>query len=322
MPRSLRSHLIALFVLGSPLAAHAQLNGHNSLGDFGMLSGSQPAPGLYLASFYYRYDSNLLRDKNGDRVTLSSEDPGSIGVNAFAPIFRWVSDVQILGANYGVMAVLPFANIALAAPVFGFNLRTGTALGDLYLQPVDLGWHTDRADFTAGIGLYAPTGRYEDGADDNTGLGMWSFEFHGGATVFFDEQRSWHLATTAFYETHSDTKDSEQRVGDLLTLEGGFGKSFKDGTVSVGAAYYAQWKVTDDDFGIDLDIDFEIPELSVGKHRVFGLGPELTVPVATSDRLIAFVNVRYMWESGARTKTQGTSLVITATFPIPSISIN
>ncbi len=31
-------------------------------------------------------------------------------------------------------------------------------------------------------------GRYEDGADDNTGLGMWSFELFGGATVFFDEQ--------------------------------------------------------------------------------------------------------------------------------------
>ena len=315
---TLRAHLIALLVLGSPLAAHAQLNGHNSLGDFGLLSGSQPGPGLYFASFYYRYDSDLLRDQNGDRVTLSPQDPGSIGVNAFAPILSWVTDVQILGANYGAMAVLPFANIALAAPVLGFDLRTGTALGDLYLQPVNLGWHRDRADFTAGIGLFAPTGRYEDGADDNTGLGMWSFELSGGATVFFDEPKSWHVAMTAFYETHGDTKDSEQRVGDLLSIAGGFGKSFKDGTVSVGAAYYAQWKVTDDDFGIDL----QIPGLSVGKHKVFGLGPELTVPVATGDKLIAFVNARYMWESGARTKTEGTSFVITATFPIPSISIN
>ena len=311
---TLRAHLIVLLVLGSPLAAHAQLNGHNSLGDFGLLSGSQSAPGLYLTSFYYRYDSDLLRDQNGDRVTLSPQDPGSIGVNAFAPVLSWVTDVQILGANYGAMAVLPFANIALAAPVLGFDLRTGTALGDLYLQPVTLGWHRDRADFIVGIGLFAPTGRYEDGADDNTGLGMWSFELSGGATVFFDEQKSWHVATTAFYEIHGGTKDSEQRVGDLLSLEGGFGKSFKDGTLNVGAAYYAQWKVTEDDFGI--------PGLSFGKHRVFGLGPELTVPVATRDKLIAFVNARYMWESGARAKTEGTSLVITATFPIPSISIN
>ena len=291
---TLRAHLIALLVLGSPLAAHAQLNGHNSLGDFGLLSGSQPAPGFYLATFYNRYDSDLLRDRNGDPVTLSPEDPGSIGVNAFAPILWWVTDVRILGANYGAMAVLPFANIALAAPVLGFDLRTGTALGDLYLQPVNLGWHRDRADFTAGIGLFAPTGRYEDGADDNTGLGMWSFELYGGATVFFDEQRSWHVATTAFYETHGDTKDSNQRVGNLLSLEGGFGRSFKEGTVSVGAAYYAQWKVTDDDFGID----FEIPGLSVGKHKVFGLGPDLTLPLAMGDKLIAFVNARYMWESG------------------------
>ena len=77
--------------------------------------------------------------------------------------------------------------------------------------------------------------------------------------------------------------------------------------------------MTDDDFGIDLEM---IPGLSVGKHKVFGLGPELTVPVATGDKLIAFVNARFMWEWGARTKTEGTSFVITATFPIPSISIN
>ena len=27
----------------------AQMNGHNALGDFGVLSGSQPAPGFYAA---------------------------------------------------------------------------------------------------------------------------------------------------------------------------------------------------------------------------------------------------------------------------------
>ncbi len=317
-PESLRARLIALLVLCSPVAAHAQLNGHNSLGDFGLLSGSQPAPGFYLAAFYNRYDSDLLRDRNGDPLTLSPDDPGSIGVNAFVPVLYWVTDAKILGANYGAMAFLPFANIALAAPILGFDLRTGTALGDLYLRPVDLGWHRERADFKAGIGLFAPIGRYEDGADDNTGLGMWSFELFGGATVFFDEQRSWHVATTAFYETHGDIKDSDQRVGDLLTLEGGIGKSFKEGTISVGAAYFAQWKVTADEFGLD----FELPGTFIGKHRVFGVGPDLTLPLVLGDKLIAIVNARYFWESGARTKTEGTTLAINVTFPIPSVSIN
>ena len=35
---------------------------------------------------------------------------------------------------------------------------------------------TPRSDATVAYGLYIPTGRYEDGADNNTGLGMWARE--------------------------------------------------------------------------------------------------------------------------------------------------
>jgi hypothetical protein len=45
-------------------------------------------------------------------------------------------------------------------------------------------------------------------------------------------------------------------------------------------------------------------------------GPDVTLPVATKTKLIALVNVRYLWETGARIKTEGQSLVVTATFPV------
>ncbi|MGI9626799.1 MAG: SphA family protein [Longimicrobiales bacterium] len=299
--------------------ADGQFNGHNSLGDFGLLSGSQPDPGFYTAAFYYRYGADMVRDRNGDGLSLPlAMDPSEIAVDAFAPILWYVSDKKVLGANYGFMAVLPIATISLDVPVLGVGQDTGAGLGDIYLQPVNLGWHRDRADFTAGVGVFAPTGRYEVDAEDNTGLGMWSFELYGGATVFFDQEKTWHLATTAFWETHSSKKDSDAKVGDILSLEGGFGKSFLQGALSVGAAYYAQWKLTEDDFGLD----FSLPGGSIiGKHKVLGLGPELTVPIATGDKLIALINARYLWELGARTKTEGYGLAITATFPIPSIPI-
>ena len=86
------------------------------------------------------------------------------------------------------------------------------------------------------------------------------------------------------------------------------------GAANVGLAYYAQWKVTEDDLGIDLD-------LAIGKHRVYGVGPELTFPIATKKKLIGFLNARYLWETGARTTLQGNSFVLTATFPIPSIPL-
>jgi hypothetical protein len=51
---------------------------------------------------------------------------------------------------------------------------------------------------------------------------------------------------------------------------------------------------------------------------VYGVGPDVTLPIATKKKLISLVNVRYLWETGARVKTQGQSLVVTAMFPVPS----
>ena len=273
---SLSVTIVLAFVLSSE--ARAQLNGHNSLGDFGVLSGSLPDPGFYATGFYSRYTSNKVVNRNGDRVTFSPDMPGDIGVNAFAGQLWYVSNKKILGANYSVLAVVPLANAALEVPILGLQAETGTAFGDIYLRPVNLGWHTKRVDYTAGIGLFAPTGRYDVDAADNIGLGMWTFELFAGATVFFDEAKSWHFATTAFYETHTDKKDTEVRVGDILSLEGGFGKSFLEGALSVGVAYYAQWKISGDDFGIN----FQLPGGPlIGKHRTFAAGPDLTVPIAT-----------------------------------------
>jgi hypothetical protein len=43
----------------------------------------------------------------------------------------------------------------------------------------------------------------------------------------------------------------------------------------------------------------------LGKHRVSGFGPDVTLPIATKSKLIALVNIRYFWEAGARVKTEG-----------------
>jgi len=77
--------------------------------------------------------------------------------------------------------------------------------------------------------------------------------------------------------------------------------------------------VTDDQVGRDLGDSLEGRRL--GKHRVFGIGPEVTVPIATGSKLIAVLNARYFWEAGARTTLEGQNLVITATFPIPSVRL-
>lgn len=110
----------------------------------------------------------------------------------------------------------------------------------------------------------------------------------GGGTYYFDEAKSRHFSTLAAYEFHSEKDGTDIRVGDILTLDGGLGKSFMEGAASVGLAYYARWKVTDDDFGGDLDL----------KKTLFG-----------------FMNVRYLWEFDVQNSVEGNILVVTLSFP-------
>jgi hypothetical protein len=208
---------------------------------------------------------------------------------------------------------------ALESPILGLASNADTGFTDLYIQPINLGWHTDRADFITGLGVYAPTGSYDPDASDNLGLGMWSFEFFAGTTIYFDKAKTWHFATTAYYETHTEKEDTDIKVGDILTLEGGLGKSFMGGALSVGIAYYAQWKVTDDDLGQELEA--LLGGWKLGKHRGFGVGPEVTIPIATKSKLIGLVTARYFWETGVRSSLEGNTFVINVTFPIPSVPI-
>jgi hypothetical protein len=322
MKRATTIGSILCVALLAPAPALAQLNGSHVPGDFGVQAGSQPQPGFYASLFFVKYDTDTLKGRDGDTVTLSPGSPGSIGTTALAPILWYVSDVKVFGANYGVMAVPAWANASLEAPAFEFGRTVDTGVADMLIRPLDLGWHTSRTDVSAGFQFYAPTGRYTRGASDNLGKGMWSYEPFVGATFFLDRARTFSLATTGFWEFHSEKRDSNVKVGQLLTLEGGVGKSFVGGGLVIGAAYYAQWKLTEDRLasfllpgGGTLD-----PQLA-GKHRVFGLGPDVTLPVATRSKLIALINARYFWESGGRSKTQGQNLVVTATFPIPSVSL-
>jgi hypothetical protein len=50
--------------------AHAQLNGSHTLGDFGVQSGTQPQPGFYASLFYVRYDTDTIKDADGNTIRL------------------------------------------------------------------------------------------------------------------------------------------------------------------------------------------------------------------------------------------------------------
>jgi hypothetical protein len=308
--------LIAITIF-LPLQAHAQFAGANAAGDVGMSAGTQPPPGFYMVPMVFRYKADTLRDSNGDSVAPLG---GGANTSADAAVVGliYVTDKKVFGGNYGASIYPSVTNNALGLPILPIQTGASTGFGDLYIQPANLGWYLPSADFTAGIGIYAPTGEFDIDGVANRGLGMWTFEVYGGTTYYLDADKTWSLAAMVAYETHDKKDGTDIRVGDIVTLEGGIGKSFKGGMFSAGLAYFGQWKVTDDDLGVDFDLP---PGINVGRDRVYGFGPEFTVPLASKSKLFGFLTLRYTWQTGARSTLEGTTFVATLSMPIPAMSL-
>jgi hypothetical protein len=72
-------------LLTYPATSQAQLNGHNTRGDYGLMSGTQLPVGNYALGLYYDYSADTLRDSNGDpRPTTILPTPCAIAMEIHA----------------------------------------------------------------------------------------------------------------------------------------------------------------------------------------------------------------------------------------------
>jgi hypothetical protein len=302
--------LAVAIVIVNPATALAQLNGQNIKGDAGLKSGSQAPPGTYVAVPLYFYTADQIKDREGNQLRT-----GSLDAAVFGLALSVVTTKKIAGGTYGFLVALPWANNRVQG-VDDFDSNPGAGLTDMFLQPINLGWRKPRADFTLAYGLYLPTGRYEDGADNNTGLGMWAQEVLLGTTVFLNDTRSLHAATTATFDFQSEKDGSSTKVGNILNLEGGVGADFLGGGLTAGLAYYGTYKLSDDRF------DSPVANLLIrGKNQVFALGPEVTLAIAAGKKVYGFATLRYQWELAGRTTTEGAAWNLSFVFPLKPIPI-
>jgi hypothetical protein len=314
--RSLRCLTAAIggVVLGLIAAtpAHAQLNTQHIKGGVGLKSGSQPPPHVYvIAPFLYIYSTDTVKDRNGDRLFEGSD--ATLTSVAYAGGVSVVTHKKLLGF-YGYQVLFPVgANNRIQGTEIDAN--PGAGLTDSAVVPISLGWHFKQADAIVSYGIFIPTGRYTDGASDNTGFGMWGHELGFGTTVYFNEKKEYHASALVSFDFQSKKEDSETKVGNAMNIEGGVGGDFLKGGLSVGLAYYWSGKLTQDHIEGFPDI------LIRGKNKVFALGPEVSLALAKGKAVYGFLKVNYEWEVYARTNTQGSEFNIVATFLVPSLKL-
>jgi hypothetical protein len=294
---------LLVLVFASAGVAHAQLNIPVIRGDTGLQSGTQPGPGVYISGVLYFYDTHEIIDQDGrrfNRVSIEQAVP--------AAALTYVSKKKFLGGNYSATVVLPLLNVTIDTPES--TEKSGLGFSDTFVQPIQLGWHRKRFDALAGYGLYMPTGKFTAGASNNHGLGMWSHELSAGTTLYLDEKKQWHAATNAYYNIQSHIKGTNRKAGNVLSLEGGVGHTLCSGLCNVGVDYYTQWKVTDDKFA-------NVTPNFLGKHRYYGIGPEINGVIPINAKTLAVFKLAYFREFANRVATQGQSIIISVTLAKP-----
>ncbi len=268
--------IVIIFILGV-VQSQAREMGHYMPGVASIRDFAVPTvPGFYYAQYHTYYATNKYKDRNGNSVDSLNTNNGTVNINtsydmfAISPYFLYVTKEKFLGGTYAfsVQPTILTSNISSNISNTNNNISQETrnsGLGDLFVQPLFLGWQQEMAESSLGIGFYLPIGEYEAGANDNLGLGFWTTQIQASQYFYLDEQQASAIQLTGTYEIHTNKEGVDIRPGDHFTLEYGYSQ-YLNNKFSMGVSGYSLWQVSDDK-GNDLS-------MSPQKSQVHALGLE------------------------------------------------
>ena len=215
----------------------AQAEGHYVPGVEGTQAASVPPPGFYYLGYLVNYNINSLRAP-GTSDDIPGHNSGT--VSALANRFVWMTGHKVLGADYGVEAIVPLMRTSLTFNTPGVS-DSRSGVGDVYVGPLVLGWHGAQWDAVAAAGMWLDSASTSHPA--SPGNGYKSTMLTGGLTYHFDAAKTLSASALARYEFNGKN-DAGFRHGDQMTVEWGLSKGL--GPVSLGLVGYSQWQTSGD----------------------------------------------------------------------------
>jgi hypothetical protein len=225
---------------------------------------------------------------------------GDTKVEAFTQTHRfiWATHTHILGGDLIWDLSVPLSWTKMSA---NLARKPGDVdkfgLGDPMFYMV-LAWHDSWYDSAVGVAAIMPVGRYEKNDPVSPGKGYWGMMPTAGATVYFDEARTWNLSAMLRYEISYGQRGTDLTEGDNVHLETAFGKKVND-WLDLAAVAVGSWQVTDSKGkGVGQD-DLHTRKLAFGPEAVIAL------PARTS------LNFRVLFETECRNNPEGVMGTIT-----------
>ena len=323
--------VIFLAVICAGTASASEI-GHFSPGVANIRDFALPPPGFYGVVYNYGYMTNRLNDAHGNKISSITIGgiigPGitfdvnvDVSAYALAPAFIWVPNTKVLGGHYGAYFSPSFSNTSINGTLSSINGIGRSAsvgqfnIGDIFVQPLWLGWTGDHYDISYGYGFYIPAGKYQTTtvtlpvigpvtaeAPDNIGLGFWTNQNQGAVYLYPWADKRMAIENTLTWEIHRNKRKFDLTPGQNLTWNWGVSQYLplkKDGSVllEAGPAGYSSFQVSD-----DTGKDARNP----GVHdRVHAAG--LQVGVTSANRPM-ILNFRWFHEFSAVDRFQGSSI--------------
>jgi len=290
--------ILLLWVITFPVLG--QERGQYVPGTAGLNSGLQTPQGFTYANLFIWYPASKFKDRNGDTAPIDFD----LNLVADFNLLAYTTKAKFLGATYGMAVVVPIVNTPVSLPRIGANISP-TGIGDLYVEPVNLGWKLKKADVKVAYGFVAPTGKFDETGSDTTTTDFWGHEITVATTAYLDKTKLTQVSVSTNWEFHQKKRHEDLKVGNNMTLEAGLGKIFVKNQgkqlVQLGVVGYAQFQLTNDSGSA-------VPVLTANnKDRVFAVGPEIGVILPT--KKFNFL-ARVLPEFGVRNRTQGVTVVL------------
>lgn len=223
------------------------------------MAGALPPPGTYFLNYTNYYTASRFNDKDGNEMLPNFK------VDVVADVLRvvHVTKYKILGANWGVHAILP---IVLYEKVRMFDSHDNAmGIGNLVINPFILGWHWKNFHLIAGVDTIIPIGTYDKDEMANPGRHYWTFEPIVAMTYLSDQ--GIELSGKFMYDFNTKNQDTDYLSGQEFHFDYTVGYHVnKDWALGLGGYYYQQ--ITDD----ELHGSKVAPDGFKG--QVFAVGPQ------------------------------------------------
>jgi len=253
----------------------------------GIQNGVIPPPGHYTKLYNFFYYADKLATNNGSDVNARFK----VFAHVIAPRHIWITENKIFGADYGLDLTIPFVRTDVT---IGTTENRQFGLGDIFFEPVVLGWHLPRWDFAFAHGIFFPTGDFKVSQPASPGRGYWTNLLALGITYRLDADKTWTFSTAHRFEFNAENTKLHITPGSFYSLEWGLSKALPN-NIEAGLVGFVQRQLTD-------DTGRGVTYNSNNRSQIFGIGPELDV-FFPGIRL--HVATRVLGEFGARNRAEG-----------------